>query len=215
MNPKWNSYVNDVLVTRIRQEMALTTTFKASLYRLLLYKSGSFFKPHRDTEKEEGMFATLVVQLPSRFDGGQLVIEHDNITKKIDFNSNMEVPGHMYTTFFSAFYCDCKHEILPVTDGIRVCLVYNLIMTATNASQELPIAPMMSGVEMKMANVCNEWRNTNGPPVKIVYGLSHKYTERSISLKNLKSTDKSVANALIKFSKDHSLVGKWRSALFR
>lgn len=215
MNPKWNAYVNDVLVARIRQEMALTTTFKASLYRLLLYKSGSFFKPHRDTEKEEGMFATLVFQLPSRFDGGQLVIEHDHIAEKIDFSSNMAEPGNMYTTFFSAFYCDCKHEILPVTDGIRVCLVYNLVMTETNTSQELPTAPMVSGIEMQMASVCNEWRNTNNAPVKFVYGLSHKYTERSLSLKNLKSTDKSVADALIKFSKDHSLVGKWISRLFR
>lgn len=215
MNSKWNAYVNDVLVARIRQEMALTTTFKASLYKLLLYKSGSFFKPHRDTEKEEGMFATLVVQLPSRFDGGQLVIEHDNITKKIDFSSNMAEPDNMYGTFFSVFYCDCKHEILPVTDGIRVCLVYNLVMTDTNTSQELPTAPMVSGIEMQMASVCTQWRNTNNAPVKIVYGLSHKYTERSLSLKNLKSTDKSVANALIKFSKDHSLVGEWISRLFR
>lgn len=211
MNPKWNAYVNDILVARIRQEMAITTTFKASLYKLLLYKSGSFFKPHRDTEKEEGMFATLVVQLPSRFDGGQLVIEHDNKTKTIDFNSNIE-PGNMYTTFFSTFYCDCKHEILPVTDGIRVCLVYNLVMSESDTSVELPTAPMVSDIEMQMESVCDEWRKTNRP-FKIVYGLSHKYSERSLSFKNLKSTDKSVANALVKFSKDHSLVGKWISQL--
>ncbi|XP_037042701.1 uncharacterized protein LOC119079025 isoform X2 [Bradysia coprophila] len=205
INPKWTAYVTDVLVARIRQEMAITTAFKASLYKLLLYQSGSFFKPHRDTEKEDGMFATLVVQLPSRFDGGQLVIEHDNTTKKLDFSTNTEL-ANMYTTFFSAFYCDCKHEILPVTDGTRMCLVYNLVTTETDASRELPTAPMVSDVEMQMASVCTEWRNTNTGPVKIVYGLSHKYTERSLSFTNLKSTDRSVANALIKFAKHHSLV---------
>ncbi|KAG4068174.1 hypothetical protein HA402_001599 [Bradysia odoriphaga] len=208
INPKWTDYVNDVLVARVRQEMAITTAFKASLYKLLLYQSGSFFKPHRDTEKEDGMFATLVVQLPSRFDGGQLVIEHDKTTKKLDFSTNTVKPGNMYTTFFSAFYCDCKHEILPVTDGTRICLVYNLvtITTETDGSRELPTAPKLSDVKMQMASVCNEWRNSNTGPFKMVYGLSHKYTEPSLSLKNLKSTDQSVVNALIKFSKDHSLV---------
>lgn len=205
MNPKWNAYLNDVLVPRIRQEMAVTTPFQASLYKLLLYKSGSFFKPHRDTEKEERMFATLVVQLPSRFNGGQLVIEHDNKTKKIDFGSTVE-SGNEFATFFSAFYCDCKHEILPVSDGIRVCLVYNLIMNEIDASN-VPTAPIASGIEAEIVSVCDEWRKTNSP-AKIVYGLSHKYTERSISFQSLKSTDKAVADALVKLSKDHSLVGK-------
>lgn len=33
---------------------------KASLHKLLLYDAGGFFKVHRDTEKEPGMFATMV-----------------------------------------------------------------------------------------------------------------------------------------------------------
>ncbi len=205
MNPKWSPYVNDVLLPRIRQEMNITTGTSAKLYKLLLYKSGSFFKPHRDTEKEEGMFATLVIQLPSKFDGGQLVIEHEKKSKTIDFSSNAE-SGNEFCTFFSAFYCDCKHEILPVSDGIRVCLVYNLVMNEANVT-EIPIAPIVSDIETEIATLCDEWRETNSP-TKIVYGLSHKYTERSISLQSLKSSDKAVADALVKLSKDHSLAGK-------
>jgi hypothetical protein len=33
---------------------------EARLYKLLVYESGGHFKIHRDTEKEAGMFATLV-----------------------------------------------------------------------------------------------------------------------------------------------------------
>lgn len=207
MNPKWNVYLNSVLVPRIRKEMAITTSFEASLYKLLLYKSGSFFKPHRDTEKEERMFATLVIQLPSRFNGGQLVIEHDKKTKTIDFGSNVEA-GNEFVTFFSSFYCDCKHEILPVTDGIRVCLVYNLVMDETSVTN-VPTAPYSSDIETQMASMCDEWRKfPNASPAKIVYGLSHKYTERSISFDSLKSTDKIVANAFVKLSKELSLAGR-------
>ena len=42
---------------------------RAELYKVLLYEPGSFFKKHRDTEKADGMFGTLVVQLPSRYIG--------------------------------------------------------------------------------------------------------------------------------------------------
>ena len=39
----------------------------ARLYKLLLYEPGSHFKPHRDSEKAAGMFATLTIMLPSSY----------------------------------------------------------------------------------------------------------------------------------------------------
>jgi hypothetical protein len=45
------------------------------LYKLLLYEEGAHFKPHRDSEKAPGMFATLAICLPSQFEGGDLVLE--------------------------------------------------------------------------------------------------------------------------------------------
>jgi hypothetical protein len=38
---------------------------------------------HRDTEKEEGMFGTLVIQLPSVFSGGAMSFAHDGSAKNI------------------------------------------------------------------------------------------------------------------------------------
>ncbi|CAN0450803.1 unnamed protein product, partial [Hapterophycus canaliculatus] len=40
------------------------------------YESGGHFRPHKDTEKEAGMFGTLVVQLPtaSGHEGGTLLV---------------------------------------------------------------------------------------------------------------------------------------------
>ena len=31
---------------------------------------------HRDTEKCDGMFGTLIIQLPSNYEGGQLIVHH-------------------------------------------------------------------------------------------------------------------------------------------
>lgn len=47
---------------------------KSSLYKALLYGEGDHFKTHQDTEKEKGMFATLVMQLPSIFKGGKMIV---------------------------------------------------------------------------------------------------------------------------------------------
>ena len=41
----------------------------AELYKLLVYEKGGFFLSHRDTEKAPGMFATLVISLPSSHEG--------------------------------------------------------------------------------------------------------------------------------------------------
>jgi hypothetical protein len=39
------------------------------LYKLLVYDRDGFFLAHRDTEKTDGMFGTLVVTLPSKYCG--------------------------------------------------------------------------------------------------------------------------------------------------
>jgi hypothetical protein len=41
-----------------------------------VYAPGQFFVPHQDSEKEDGMIATLVVTLPSNFSGGAIVVKH-------------------------------------------------------------------------------------------------------------------------------------------
>lgn len=51
----------------------------------MLKHLGSFFKSYRDTEKAEGMFATLVIMLPSEFEGGEHVVRHAGKQKIFDF----------------------------------------------------------------------------------------------------------------------------------
>jgi hypothetical protein len=48
----------------------------AELYKLLVYDRDGFFLEHRDSEKTDGMFGTLVVTLPSTYRGGALRIRH-------------------------------------------------------------------------------------------------------------------------------------------
>ena len=75
-NPQWKKGL-EKLLKRIQEEMKLTgIDVVLKVYKLLLYGPGGHFAMHKDTEKEEGMFATLVIQLPSAHTGGALKVEH-------------------------------------------------------------------------------------------------------------------------------------------
>jgi hypothetical protein len=72
-NPQWDAQIRRLAGEEIRRDLGLpeNVTVVPELYKLLLYEVGCFFSPHRDTEKTEGMFATLVVVLPSAHLGGK------------------------------------------------------------------------------------------------------------------------------------------------
>lgn len=195
MNPAWNSYVNEVVAPRIKKEMCIECSFTPSLYKLKLYKTGSFLKPHRDSEKMDGMFATLIIQLPSQYKGGQLVVRHDGKTITSDFSS-VEA-SNPFSTFFTAFFRDCEHEVLEVTEGYRLCLVYILICHRS----EVPIAPQRNALEVQLITLIKDWEY-NG---KLVYALKHKYSEANLSFDNLKTTDRVIANFLIHMAKANDL----------
>ena len=73
-----------------------------------------FIQKHRDTEKAEGMFGTLVIQLPSNYSGGKLIVYHQR--KKLEFDYSG--PSCRSNCYFTSFYADCQHEVKKVTKGI-------------------------------------------------------------------------------------------------
>lgn len=60
---------------------------QAELCKFLLCEEGGFFAPHRDTEKADGMVATLVVALPVAGQGGELFIRHQDREAVVDMRS--------------------------------------------------------------------------------------------------------------------------------
>ncbi|HEY5392491.1 MAG TPA: hypothetical protein VIJ57_10280, partial [Hanamia sp.] len=61
----------DKILKNIKPDLGLEDyTLSAHLYKMLIYETGDFFLPHKDSEKEKGMFGTLVIGLPSKHTGG-------------------------------------------------------------------------------------------------------------------------------------------------
>ena len=64
------------LFADVARGLGVSEPVAADFYKLLVYDTGGFFVDHRDTEKSPGMFATMVLVLPSAHSGGELVIKH-------------------------------------------------------------------------------------------------------------------------------------------
>jgi len=189
-NPAWGSFIEDI-VERVTIEFAIHDKVKAQLYKLLIYEKGSLFIPHRDGEKIDRMFATLVVGLPSRHKGGTLIVEHDGQTRRMDFGGK----DSEFRVQYAAFYADCRHEIEPVTSGYRVCLVYNL---ALSGRKRRPTAPKNSAVVSQVVALLKKVFDGDEAPEKIVVPFSHQYTPAGLGPADLKGSDRAVADLLFR-----------------
>ncbi|MBM3910633.1 MAG: 2OG-Fe(II) oxygenase [Thaumarchaeota archaeon] len=186
----WQTHFQSILTTVQEKLGCLNVSVRAELYKLLIYEKGGFFLPHRDSEKCPGMFGTLVISLPSFHTGGELIVYHANEKKICDLSH-----AESSELAFAAFYADCEHEILPITEGYRVCLVYNLIQSQSLKQKLIP--PIYSNEIAKISDVLQSTFNDTDAPVKIAWLLEHQYSEAELSFKTLKNTDAAVANALM------------------
>ena len=127
-NKKFSQAILTDVVPSVKKELGLKDMeVWAEPYKLLLYKPGGHFKPHRDTEKAPGMFGTLIVQLPSEFTGGDLVVRHAD--KGVVVKMSQE--GSSSYCVIAAHYIGCEHEITKVETGYRLALVYSLYWRGT------------------------------------------------------------------------------------
>ena len=148
------------------------------LYKLLVYDEGSFFVSHRDTEKWAGMFAKLIVALPSLHAGGALVVRHREREARLELRCTDPSEDA-----WAAFYADCVHEVLPVTSGCRLVLVYNLLRKGKG---RLPRPPSYERETAALGQLMRRWCDEQAPasedrPIKLVYPLEHAYTPAELS----------------------------------
>jgi predicted 2-oxoglutarate/Fe(II)-dependent dioxygenase YbiX len=161
----------------------------ADFYKLLVYDAGSFFVDHRDTEKVAGMFATMVLLLPSAHSGGDLIVRHLGREAVLDLHP--EEPSEIG---LAAFYADCVHEVRPITAGCRVALVYNLRFL----DKKQPPKPPDYRTELKaIGEMLRLWtKAVDEHPDKLVLPLEHAYTPAELSFETLKGRDAAVASVL-------------------
>jgi 2OG-Fe(II) oxygenase superfamily len=164
----------------------------AELYKLLVYDRGGFFRAHRDTEKTDGMFGTLVVTLPSMYRGGALRIRHAG--REVTVVTNAADPSDLS---YVAFYADCEHEALPVREGNRVCLVYNLIQKHSKRRHRILKAPEYESRITEAAAMLDRFLRAADAPAKLAWLFDHQYSPAGLSFSALKGADAAKARVLV------------------
>jgi len=160
----------------------------AEFYKLLVYDAGSFFVGHRDTEKAPGMFATMVLMLPSAHSGGELIIKH--LGREVVLDPRPEEPSEIG---FAAFYADCVHEVRPITAGCRLALVYSLRFLG---KKRPPQPPDYRTERRRIEELLRRWAEATDEADKLILPLEHAYTPAELSFETLKGRDAAVASVL-------------------
>ena len=182
------------IVERATEGLGVAGPVEADLYKLLVYDAGSFFVSHRDTEKAPSMFATLVIVLPSFYTGGELIVRHRDREAHLDLGCSD--PSEVA---YAAFYADCVHEVLSVTSGCRLTLIYNL---RRSDKGQLPTAPDYADERSRVTELLRSWcagKESSEPdtPEKLIYPLEHAYTPAELSFAALKGADAAAAAVLV------------------
>ena len=185
----------DTIVGKAAAGLGVTGPVTAELYKLLVYDTGSFFVEHRDTEKIPGMFASLVVALPSASSGGELIVRHRGREVCLDLGCSDSA-----AVSFAAFYADCVHEVRPVTSGFRLVLIYNLARTGR---RQPSVPPAYESEQSAITALLRRWvANRDSPddtsPEKLIYPLEHAYTPAELAFAALKNADAAAAGVLVR-----------------
>ena len=178
-NPKWSTQL-ELLVDSIGQQLGCVgKNVEAKLYKLLLYKTGGHFLKHKDTEREKNMFGTLIVQLPSVYTGGELVVY--NGRQQIIYDFGQKSGDSAYFMHYAAHYADLEHEILTVTSGCRLVLTYNLCWTHTKEAY-----PRNETLISNLAKCLSVYTRSN-ENANLALLLEHEYTIESFNSSGIKS----------------------------
>jgi hypothetical protein len=152
------------------------------------------------------MFGTLVVCLPSKHEGGDVIASHKGEHLKFSTAKTSEF-GFSY----AAWYSDVRHEVKPVTSGYRLVITYNLI--------HRPSAALLEGrdsISARLLSLLEPWAALSSklyPPSKdykdiprwpsdpeeqtdaeecpswLLYELHHRYSNAELSFARLKGRD--------------------------
>ncbi|KAJ3092134.1 hypothetical protein HK102_010414 [Quaeritorhiza haematococci] len=121
-NPAWKRgllALKDEIAARLGFE---NMPLELHLYKMLIYEKGGHFIRHRDTEKDDRMFATLVIQLPSLHQGGNLVVYHNGPQGEQETVHDFGGAASPFEPHYAVHYADAEHAVTPITDGYRLAL---------------------------------------------------------------------------------------------
>jgi hypothetical protein len=182
---------NSKLLKSIQNELAGTHPIRAEFYKMLVYRKGDFFVTHKDTQRSETHFASLIVFLPSVYTGGELLVRH--LDREHSFFSSLSLTkeqGKPLHCTWVAFFTDCNHEVLPMIDGCRIALAFNI--HRKHRESPIPAIPTETADDKLGQHLYETFYAMKSNLIdhkKLGYVLQHHYTKCGLHFDNLKGND--------------------------
>ncbi|KAJ9122422.1 hypothetical protein QFC22_001847 [Naganishia vaughanmartiniae] len=174
-NPDWATGIQRAIPIIAKKLGVEGTPLTLHPYKFLLYKKGGHFTKHRDTEKEDRMFATMVIQLPSVHQGGQLQVFKDGSEDPVIHDFGAAAGTAEYRCNYAVHYADAEHAVTPITDGYRLALIYSICWPVRSSHPAPTTADELYPALLKpLAELANADRAFH-------YYLKHEYTYHSMS----------------------------------
>ena len=147
------------------------------------------------------MFASLIIVLPSKFEGGAVHVSHGTSKDVFDIS-----PSSAFTTSALAWYTDVTHEVKPVTSGYRLAISYNLV----NASPGLPPPhlPDLHSAVSAVERIFHKWKKGGYEEPEsgvIAYIMEHEYSGASFESAALKGRDATVISNIKGVAEKHGV----------
>ena len=150
---------------------------EARLNKLELHEEGGGgFDWHQDTDKSKGKIGSLLIHLPSYYEGGELFIKHEGTLVKSVYNQQEGEDGFFYTALHSA----CNYKLNTITKGHRFTLQFDLVMKdVTNAISSSTITNFGNTEARRFLNnfidsIHNVTPDNNKQ--RFIFALEHKYS---------------------------------------
>lgn len=185
------------VLDKMREKLGLdeNSVLCPRLHNMLICSRGQFFDMQQDTEKMDNMIATLAIVLPSTHIGGELVI-HQGDQKHVFSTENINENRAKCISF----YADCLPKVERVKYGYRVALTYDLVLNSTGLVSDACDRRLRNAVQKFFDDEQSE------EPQKLVYFLTHEYSEHGLKWGLLKGNDRTNALSILSVAKSLHLV---------
>ncbi|KAI0566830.1 hypothetical protein FGB62_5g261 [Gracilaria domingensis] len=158
-------------------------SLRTKLDKLVIYGRHGHCESHSQNELASDAFATLIVQLPTSYNGGQLHVRHGGQTQDFDMTHGSQSRLH-WAIFFS--HCEC--ERFPVTSGHCVSLIYRVVRSAPGPLPNFE-SRCDSSHMLKEAAALWEAMPAKLRPIFLAIPLEHVYGLNELSFAKLRGSD--------------------------
>jgi hypothetical protein len=160
-------------------------------YKLHIYKVGGHFKGHVDTPHDSlRQVATLVLQLPSGFKGGELVVTHGGKTQVMDGSVSLS-----RSIKWVALFPDCTHSVNRVTSGVRLTVSVEVLLDVANEAALRCVATQGEVLAQQFAATLSRSVGVGG---RLGMFCSHVYTMAAANAQILRGADAIVRDEILR-----------------